>query len=700
MKKTNRILSIIFTLAICMSIVSGSLLTAFAENQTFGDFNVIGDNLSGVSFENEFGDQLHINTTTPLTISTSTTTNDRIVVHVSNANITLDGVNIISPGYSAIYVYDNVDISLKGINNLKGAEGIYCVPSPTSAITIKGPGSLNAGRIASASITITDNSFVISEYISGTKNYTNSVVFEGLQGKVYGNPTLKTNAEIPAGHTLTIPEGTTLTIASGITLKNNGTIINKGSIVNNGTINGTGTILTPPIITTTVLSDGTVDSSYSQTLNATGNAITWSIKDGSGQLPAGLNLNTLTGLLDGTPIAAVTFSNFTVVAENAAGKAEKELSITVEKAIPANPTTATASSITYGQPLADSTLTSGWIWANATTVPTVINSGYTAYYVIADDTNYDWSNIDGYNPIEHRLERTVSITVSKANQTTPTTPAGVNTSYTDTTDGKITGVDSTMEYRKDGETNYTAVTGMEIINLSAGKYYVRYAETANCNASDDKEVTISKGGKRGIAIAEKPTVSRVIIGNKLSDSVLTGGIARDADAVMIPGTFTWKNGAEVLNTKGIIEKTVIFTPDNEIYETQEFDVNVTVIICDTVSGEHEYTEQKNNTDKHWNICAKCGLEETGSREDHKGGTATCTAKAKCSVCDKEYGKMLDHKYDNGKCNVCNAADPNYVPNSPQTGDNSNMVLWLTLLLVSSIVILTNIVIKRKKHTKI
>lgn len=53
----------------------------------------------------------------------------------------------------------------------------------------------------------------------------------------------------------------------------------------------------------------------------------------------------------------------------------------------------------------------------------------------------------------------------------------------DNNDGKITGVDETMEYQKDGDAEWTPVTGNEIANLAAGKYNVRYKETAGKNAS-------------------------------------------------------------------------------------------------------------------------------------------------------------------------------------------------------------------------
>lgn len=69
-----------------------------------------------------------------------------------------------------------------------------------------------------------------------------------------------------------------------------------------------------PDITTTSLPGGSIGTSYSQTLTATGSTpITWSVASGS--LPAGLSLNTGTGAITGTPTTAGT-SSFTIGATN------------------------------------------------------------------------------------------------------------------------------------------------------------------------------------------------------------------------------------------------------------------------------------------------------------------------------------------------------------------------------------------------
>ena len=83
--------------------------------------------------------------------------------------------------------------------------------------------------------------------------------------------------------------------------------------------------------------------------------------------------------------------------------------------------------------------------------------------------------------------------IGKATQEAPNGLTGVAPTTEGGSDGKITGVDATMEYRVESEITYTACTGIEIENLSAGNYFVRYAEDHNHFASPDAEVTVAKG---------------------------------------------------------------------------------------------------------------------------------------------------------------------------------------------------------------
>jgi len=108
-------------------------------------------------------------------------------------------------------------------------------------------------------------------------------------------------------------------------------------------------VVNPPTITTTCpLPSGMVDTSYNQTLTATGGTTpyTWTIS--SGALPPGLSLDSGTGVISGTPTAANTY-NFTIRCTGANSQySEKVCSATI------NPVP--APTITTSCPLPDGTV--------------------------------------------------------------------------------------------------------------------------------------------------------------------------------------------------------------------------------------------------------------------------------------------------------------------------------------------------------
>ena len=88
---------------------------------------------------------------------------------------------------------------------------------------------------------------------------------------------------------------------------------------------------------------------------------------------------------------------------------------------------------------------------------------------------------------------TAAWSIGKATQEAPNGLIGVAPTTEGGGDGKISGVTDRMEYRMADKSIYTACSGTEIENLSAGNYFVRYAEDHNHFASPDAEVTVAKG---------------------------------------------------------------------------------------------------------------------------------------------------------------------------------------------------------------
>ena len=167
-----------------------------------------------------------------------------------------------------------------------------------------------------------------------------------------------------------------------------------------------------PGITTTELAGGTVGIEYTQNLAAVGNdTITWSIEDGS-TLPAGLTLDSSTGVISGTPAADGNFS-FTVKATNSVSSHTKTLSINIVKKVPEITAPVAAVDLVYNgteQMLISAGMATGGTLKYklregeySETLPVATDAGtYTVYYKVFGNTEYQDSE-----------EASVTVTVSK-----------------------------------------------------------------------------------------------------------------------------------------------------------------------------------------------------------------------------------------------------------------------------------------------
>lgn len=107
---------------------------------------------------------------------------------------------------------------------------------------------------------------------------------------------------------------------------------------------------------------------------------------------------------------------------------------------------------------------------------------YTATATELSDSNYKLP-----------VQNTVTFEIVKAHREAPTSVTATGTTYKGGTDGKLNNVDSSMEYRKDGENEWRSITGDTVEGLSTGKYYVRYKDSNNYYASSEKEVYVANG---------------------------------------------------------------------------------------------------------------------------------------------------------------------------------------------------------------
>ena len=121
---------------------------------------------------------------------------------------------------------------------------------------------------------------------------------------------------------------------------------------------------------------------------------------------------------------------------------------------------------------------------------------YDVELTLKDADNYYWSDDNKAKA----TTKTVKFEITKADRTAPEGIESVASTLEENADGKITGVTDEMEYRAEGEEEYTAVTGTEIANVKAGKYFVRYADSKNYNTSEDAEVEVGTGRKLNVTL--------------------------------------------------------------------------------------------------------------------------------------------------------------------------------------------------------
>lgn len=133
--------------------------------------------------------------------------------------------------------------------------------------------------------------------------------------------------------------------------------------------------------------------------------------------------------------------------------------------------------------------TNGGATYSSTTAPTEAGS-YKATFIVQETEDYSG------------LNTSVDFTIAKADQAAPTGLTKTDTTYFGKADGKISGLTSAMEFRKEGASAYTAGFDGTLEYLAAGTYYVRYQGYANHNPSPDAVVTVNAGRKLQIVVPQ------------------------------------------------------------------------------------------------------------------------------------------------------------------------------------------------------
>lgn len=205
-------------------------------------------------------------------------------------------------------------------------------------------------------------------------------------------------------------------------------------------------------------------------------------------------------------------------------------------------------------------------------------------------------------------------------------------------DGKITGIDATMEWRAQGAAEYQAVGKdvTELKDLAAGVYEVRYQAKTNYDESPATEVTVKAGRKLVVTLP----------GNQVGYTLTSTATELDWRgsaklAISIDSAyFTGKDYAVNVNGKAVK------LSDDGTYELKDVEGDVNVTVDGVLKHEPDGSGWAHDAKAHWHIC-RCG--EILDKAEHTfewvvDKPATTEAKGErhqeCTVCG-EKGRTED-----------------------------------------------------------
>ena len=574
------------------------------------------------------------------------------------------GLHIISGTGDASLTIKNASVDAKTTQTYSSYAGV-CVQSGASAtdspnislsvdggsLTASGTGS-NDGILfyvgssqatgATTSLTVSENAIVdarnggISALKISETLPTPTPTGDNSSGIVFDGSAGTVYGSVTLQDDLTIGAGETLTIGDGASLDTNGktiTVESGGKL--EGTPTGSGTVKIAPTITTESLPDGEVGTAYNQSLTATGDApITWTV---SGTLPDGLSLNS-DGTITGTPTAAGS-STVTVKATNSAGSAEKTFTLNIK-----------AVSVT-GVTL-DPTELSLFTGESKTLTATVAPNNATNKNVTWGSNNTDVATVKGGTVTAVKAgEATITVKTVDGNYTATCTVTVTDKTYTITADPAKLDFDAAyLGYKTQPAPQTVTIT-------NTGNQQV----TVTLPTAKDFVITAGDGFTNGIATIEPGKTATFTVQPKADLAV-----GSYKESINISGS----NGNHTVSTSVDATFAVVDINDtsvnNKLTVTSGISDNITYYTCPSC-GYHNWTA----TDAGYR-CDNCGyLESTRQLSGYGNVKGTYTPGS--------------------------GATSTAVSTVPQTGDESNPVLWTVLLLVSGLALGGLAIAKRKKQ---
>lgn len=216
-------------------------------------------------------------------------------------------------------------------------------------------------------------------------------------------------------------------------------------------------------------------------------------------------------------------------------------------------------------------------------------------------------------------QQTIDIT-----QAAKPTVIAVDCTTLEQNDGKITGVDGTMEWRDVDIWTWTTVDGEELTDLVPETYLVRVKAKGTQLASEITFVTVN----RHICVAQgnwqydgNNHWKLCACGARVDEAAHSGGTATCTTSAVCDICSQPYGEKNPDNHTGSIKWTQTATTHARAY-----DCCGAVVVAEE---NHEWAD---------GICSECNYEC-----QHSGGEATCTELAVCEICNEAYGDLIPHR---------------------------------------------------------
>ncbi len=191
---------------------------------------------------------------------------------------------------------------------------------------------------------------------------------------------------------------------------------------------------------------------------------------------------------------------------------------------------------------------------------------------------------------------TCEFSIKNAAQDAPVVQAAAET-VSGKRDGKITGVDATMEWRAQGATEYQAVgeDATELKDLAAGVYEVRYQAKTNYDASAVTEVTVKAGRKLVVTLPSNQVGYALASTTTELDWHGAATLTMSIDSAYFAG----KDYAVKVNGNSVK------LSDKGTYELKDVEGDVNVTVEGVLKHEPDGSGWAHDAKNHWHVC-RCG----------------------------------------------------------------------------------------------